>query len=117
MNDVPVTLDRERRIRYGIRDLRDLERVTQKPVGDVMRDFTNIGAEALSTILWAGLKHEDGKLTIDRTLDLVDKYIEKGQEISDLRTAINQALLLSGYFGKRPKEQTEEEILRRPPEL
>jgi hypothetical protein len=104
---VDVTLDKQRKIRYGIRELRDLERVLGKPVGEVLADFAKLGADSLAAVLWAGLKHEDKRLSIDAALDLIDAYLTNGGELGDLRAAINEALVLSGYFGKKAKEQVE----------
>ena len=98
---------RNRKVRYAIRDLRDLERVLAKPLGDAVADMTRLGAEPLSIFLWAGLKHEDRPLTIEKTLDLIQEHVDSGGEISDIRQAVNDALVLSGYFGQKAKAEVE----------
>ena len=111
---IDITLDKPRRLKYGIRDFRDLERVMGKPVGDVLADFAKLGAESLAIICWAGLKHEDRQITPERAADLIDAYLGSGHDVADLRGAINEARVLSGYFGKRAKDEAEAERTDRP---
>lgn len=52
---VKITLDRERRLRYPLGVLNDLQ-----------------GDADLAKILYAGLKHEDPELTVEKVGELVD---------------------------------------------
>ena len=58
-------------------------------------------------LLWAGLRVDDRKLTIEKALDLLQDHVDGGGEIADIRAAINDALVLSGYFGQKAKGEVE----------
>jgi hypothetical protein len=68
----PITLDKMRNFRYGMKALSLIEKKFGKRIGEV--DFNELTLEELSIVLWAGLVHEDATLTPDGVMDLVDQH-------------------------------------------
>lgn len=58
---VPITLDKERTLNYTLNSLIDIEEklgVPMEEMGDIKMSIKNV-----RVLLWAGLTHEDEKLT------------------------------------------------------
>lgn len=58
-----------------IRDLRDLEAVTGRPIGALFEklaggDMTGLDAETLAGLIWLRMRKDDPTLTLDDVLDL-----------------------------------------------
>jgi len=66
---VLINLDRPRQIRLDTNALVTVEEVLGKPSSELQAGF---GYRELRALLWAGLRHEDRKLTLDQTGDLMD---------------------------------------------
>lgn len=69
---VPVQLDKERNLGFGMRAISTIERKFKKRIGEI--DFNNLYIEELAEIIAAGFKHEDEKMTADTVMTLIDKY-------------------------------------------
>lgn len=77
MSYYPITLDKERSFKYGMRALSTLEKKFKQPISNI--NFDELSIEQLATIFWAGLIHEDDKLTVDNVMDLIDEYSTMGE--------------------------------------
>lgn len=77
---VPIELDKIRNLRLGFRAISIIEKSLNKPIAKI--DFESLTIEEMSTIIYAGLVHEDDQLTVDKVIDLIDEYadIEKVSE-------------------------------------
>lgn len=91
MSYTPVTLDKVRNFRYGMKAMSIIEKKFKKPIAKI--DFDNLTMEDTATVIWAGLQHEDKSLTPDRVMDLID---EKGNLQEVLKT-MSEAM--SAAFG------------------
>lgn len=104
---VLVTLDKERHLRFTINALSDLEEVLGMGLGEIFTAPGGLGIRTIRAALWSGLKHEDSALTVPRTGDLVQSYLESGGSFLVLGDAIRQALKLAGLAGPESAEVSE----------
>lgn len=94
----PIKLDKIRNLRYGMKALHMIEKKFKKPIAKI--DMDNLTMEETAIIIWAGLHHEDNKLTPEKVMDLVDEY-------SDLMTVVNTlGEAFQGAFGNAEVEDT-----------
>ena len=73
MKMVPIQLDKERILKYGVRAFVEIEKQLDTTMDKV--DFER--QEAIFVLLYAGLIHMDRKLTLDKVYDIVEKQIDK----------------------------------------
>lgn len=86
----PIELDKTRNLKYGMRAISRVEKKFKKPIGQI--DMDNLYMEDMATIVWAGLAHEDDKLTADKTMDLIDDSELTITEVFDIAgNALNKA--------------------------
>ena len=84
--EVPIKLDKRRKLRLDFNTLADLE---ENHGIDVMKTFTSLEKMPFSSIrrlIWAGLLHELPELTVNEAGELIEKYstLEKAsQAVSD----------------------------------
>jgi len=99
--DVPtveIVLDKPRHLRLDFAAFMAYEKETGRSVFS-FQDTGNTDATSLVTLLWAALKHEDDKLTIEDVAKMV--HIGNVQEISQkLNEAFSKVL---------PQEESQEE--------
>jgi hypothetical protein len=71
---VPITLDKQRNLRYGFKSMELLEDLFPgKGFLEVMDDFrSNPKMKTLRKIMYAGLVHEDPELTPEKVGDIID---------------------------------------------
>lgn len=69
---VPIELDKVRNLRMGFRASSIIEKSFNKPMAKI--NFEELTIEEISTIIYAGLVHEDNSLTVDKVIDLLDEY-------------------------------------------
>jgi len=106
-HSVPFGLfDRERRLRFDVNALCDIEDALGESVGTAFTDG-KAGIKTLRTLLWAGLKWEDRTLTPQKVGDLLNAYLENGGTIDVVGDTVGRALATSGLIGKE-KDDTEE---------
>lgn len=103
---VLVTLDRERHLRFTVNSLADLEQHLGTGLGGLVLSG-RVGIQMLRGFVWAGLKHEDAKLTVVHAGDLLQRYLDQGGDLEQLAGQINEAMALAGFGGPAAKEQAE----------
>lgn len=94
-----IQLAGERILFYTTPDVLEAERRMQHSV--------RAAAEALSftdlvTLLWAGLRHADSRLTADQVMRWIDQEKQGEQSIFGLWTYVLEALINSGVLPKPP---------------
>jgi len=81
----PVTIDKQRSLRYGFVAIDMIEEALDKPISLI--DFQNIKIKEVAVLVWAGLSHEDSTLTPKKILELFDEhdvdYIKVMQIVSE----------------------------------
>lgn len=97
----PVTLDKERNFKFGMRALRNAERRMGRAIMGM--DLSTLTMDDIGTLAWCGLIHEDNKLTVDNVIDLIDDYSSLAEILEIVGNAIQEA------FGVKVDEQENEE--------
>ncbi len=102
MESVQVQFGNEvRNLRYDFSAMVDVESVCGgKPWGDVLYDLRRGGFSATRAVVWAGLRWEDRKLSLEDVSGMLQEYLQAGGTLQALAILINEALRLSGLFGE-----------------
>lgn len=87
---ISITLDKPRNLRFDVNAISDFEDKTGKSVTS-LGDETS-GLSIMRSLLWAGLKHEDRGLTLERVGNIMGVYFDNGGTIEDLSGIIVKAL-------------------------
>jgi hypothetical protein len=98
-----INLDKERKLRFGMRQLIDLEKLLGKPFSRIGFD---ISMEDITKMLYVGLKWDDSTLTLEKVIDLID---ENSEDLSSILEITMEAF--NNSLGK-PKEDDEEKNLQ-----
>lgn len=93
---VLITLDRERKLRFTINGLIDLEQALGAPLGVALMNRSQL--RTARALIWKGLQHEDKRLTEERVGELLQDYLEQGGSLKNLTDTITEALKLSGIM-------------------
>jgi hypothetical protein len=88
---IPITLDKERRLRYTLKTMREIETKREN------KEITLTGVKDMAHLLWLGLRHEDPDLTEDAVAEMVD-----GENLPEVQVALERA------FGNRGTNGTGE---------
>lgn len=103
----PITLDKGRNFRYGMKSLSLIEKKFKKNMANI--DFDNLTIEETMTIIWAGLVHEDKELTVEKLIDIIDETETKFDEIvKAMSEAISDAFGPSEVAGENPNQAVAE---------
>lgn len=89
MSYYPIELDKTRNLKYGMRALDRIEKKLKKKLSKV--DLNDLSMEETAVVIWAGLVHEDNKLTVERVMDLVDEYSNLTEIGEHMGRAMNDA--------------------------
>lgn len=89
MSYVPIELDKVRNFRYGMKAMSVVEKKFKKPISKI--DLNNLTMEETATIIWAGLQHEDKKLSVDMVMDLIDDKGNLREVMEAMAEAMNAA--------------------------
>lgn len=94
----PGAVVKKRFLRYDINALADFEQETGMGFGQLMA--TRAVFATARALLWAGLKHEDRTLTVEKVGTLLGKYVMGGGGIDLALTAAFEAAKEQGAFGE-----------------
>jgi len=98
---VPIDLDKVRNLRIGIKASKIIQDELKKPLMEALNDFVEkFDINTLVWITYAGLVHEDEKLTFDKVLDLIDEH----STIEEVTEKLNKAIEI-GFARKNNKKQ------------
>ncbi len=102
---IEVELDRDRKLKLGFKELRDLEnRLGGIPFGEILGRLSSLSFNTILQTLHVGLRGDDPRLTISKLEDVIAAHMDNGGASSDLLTPITEALDLSGITGTRSKD-------------
>lgn len=108
MRGVPITLDRPRLLRFNITAARRFKQEYGKALYEVRIPSENrlelLDHDCLAHILYAGLRHEDSKLNVDKVVALLDDWLEQGGNLKEVYDKIGEAFKTSGLFGDADTE-------------
>lgn len=92
-NVTGITLDRERRLFYRVRDAVDLENALGgESIETALRER---GYRRLAAFLWAGLRHEQERLKQDDVVKMLDRG---DMDYAELWVKVSDALVASGLM-------------------
>lgn len=107
MKPVRVELDgKERNLKFDFNAMSDFESVMGFSLFQAMQ---NMGIGTIRALYWAGLKHKEKGLTLDRVGKMLTKEFQNGQELDDLIKPIIEALEESGIIPKGSMDDLDEE--------
>lgn len=96
----PIELDKIRNFQYGMQALCLVEKKLKCNLTKI--DWSNLSIEQTANVMWAGLVHEDNKLTPDKIMELIDKHSSYKEALEIMSSAVNEA------FGKDEEEEKNE---------
>jgi hypothetical protein len=102
MASYAVTIElggRARRIRFDMNALAELEGVLGRSVAEILSgDGHALGFAAIRALVWAGLRHEDRGLTLDRAGMLIQSALDGGMSLADILGKTSEAIAACGVF-------------------
>ena len=99
---VEITFDRPRRLRYRIRDLRDLcSALGNITLVELLGRLAGLDPNALTHAVRFALVHEDPRLPPARVDDLIEAHIASHGDVTRLIAAISDALQATGLISRR----------------
>lgn len=101
---VPITLDKERNLLLDFNAIADAGEVSGKAVMEFITG-ESVSFPGMRALVWAGLKHEDPKLTLKAVGELIQAKLEEGEGIPDIGAKIWAALIASGIGKKKDDDE------------
>lgn len=86
------------RFRFTIRTTREMEKAAGCGVGMLQMRMQSV--EVVVLLVCYGLRWDDKKMTEDKAVDLVERYLDAGGDVIKLSTALVKCLNTSGVYGK-----------------
>lgn len=96
--------DKSRHLRYSVNALSDLEQHLGTGLAGMLMTG-RMGMGMIRGLLWAGLKHEDKRLTPAGAGELMQAWLDNGGELERLGDLIKEALALAGLVEKVEDEK------------
>jgi len=101
-----VNMDRPRRLRFTWSAANRFEEAYGKTIIDALTQ--SAGTRFFTYLAWAGLLHENGKITLSEVERRFDRFLENGGKIEALADELLKALTDSGVIGAKKEEDEEE---------
>lgn len=92
----------ERNLRFRATTMEDFENMSGQSLQEAL---PKKGHGTLARLLWAGLKHEDDRLSVKKVLEQMDDYLDADGDINDLWDSVGVALMNSGLIGRQRKDE------------
>jgi len=94
---------KRRSLRFDLNALADFEQEVGMGIAQLMQ--TKAIFATTRALLWAGLKHEDRGLTVDRMGDLIGTYIKRGGDLTTALQAAFSAAVEQGALGSPDQDE------------
>lgn len=95
---VRVEFDKERILRFDTNAISDFEDVVGKSIVDVVFGSERMTLGSIRSLLWAGFKHEQPRLTRAQVGTMLEEYIVAGGTVQTLADEITAAVTRSRLF-------------------
>lgn len=96
-----IQLDKTREVKFDLSAIRDLEAALNgQALGSIVHSLSQMSITALTTALWAGLKHEDKTLNPSLVTKMLEKHLKGGGKMRPLMDAVSDAIRESGLFNE-----------------
>ena len=103
--EVPIEIfDKPRKLKFRFQDIEELcRRLNVEGIVDLVAKAQSGSPDFITYGLLAGLRHEDGKLSVSKIWDMVDRYLEKDDSggLPAIISILDDALTASGIFKQR----------------
>jgi hypothetical protein len=96
-----------RRLKYDFNAIADVEEASGMGVAKLFSEDM-IGLHTLRLLVWAGLKHEERGITIQRAGMIIKDMMAEGHDLEAIMMLIMGALTKSGIFPADVSEQKDE---------
>lgn len=94
-----IELDRQRRVKFGMKAVRMLEEAMGgMGIAGIYEHVGTLGVNALVMALWLGLKSEDKDITPNLTVKLLDRYLQNGGSLRTVAVVVRKAIEATGIF-------------------
>lgn len=103
---MPVQIDlggETRFLKYSFGAIRQMEREAGAGVAKLL-SADRQGFDTMCLLIWAGLRHENKRLTPDQVEKWLDAYLEAGGTFEALSILVTQALIESKVLGRQAPE-------------
>lgn len=97
---------RRRTLRYDLNALADFEQEVGMGFAQLMKSRAIFATTR--AMLWAGLKHEDSSLTIERVGELLTQYMQLGGRVDEVLQTTFKAAMDQGALGKPEAAEAED---------
>lgn len=98
--DTLIRLDRERRLKFRVSDLRELtRRLGNIGIRQLLERLGDMDLEVMVNTLHVGLRHEEPRMRLDRAEELLQIAIDQDGSMKQVMQAIIDALMASGVIG------------------
>lgn len=98
--DTLIRLDRERRLKFRVSDLRELtRRLGNIGIRQLLERLGDMDLEVMVNTLHVGLRHEEPRMRLDRAEELLQIAIDQDGSMKLVMQAIIDALMASGVIG------------------
>lgn len=110
-----IILDKERALRFTLSSVRRFREVYGRTLAEVRvrRDGAAVAEivdpSCMTVVLWAGLIHQDDKLTTDKLERILERWVGAGGKWQDLWEPVGKAMEDSGLFSRSKDKEDEEE--------
>jgi len=88
---------KSRKLRYDFNAVADTEQKAGLGIG-AMFDEDRTGLHHVRLHIWAGLKWQERGLTVERTGQFIQDYIQSGGDLAELMDKVREALQQSGLI-------------------
>jgi hypothetical protein len=94
-----------RELKYNYGALRAMEREAGGVSVPRLLAPERVGFDTMCLLVWAGIRHEDKRITTEQVEQWLDEYMAAGGTFEALSILTTQALLASGILGKAPDDE------------
>lgn len=119
LNAVDFNLfDKPRHLKFDLNALADAEREVKTGITTLFNE-ERMGVDTVRIFIWAGLKHEDKALTINKVGEMIEDYIINSGEdlmeaLSELQNVIMEGIMASKVFKTMFDKSNEENAKDKP---
>lgn len=100
---------KERQLKYDFNALADFEDLMGMGVSAAFQGG-QAGFRSIRALFWAGLRHKEKGLTLERVGTMLSKELEKGTTMEDLMGYIEKAMEASG-MNPKPEDDEEDDLV------
>lgn len=93
-----IELDRPREVRFDFNAIADIEEMAGKSIA-VLLSEENLGFNTIRLLMWAGLKHDDEKLSKQQVGTMIFEWLKKGGTMEKIISILSKAFDESGILG------------------